>query len=92
MRLSTDKSDWLGYPAHLLFKRHGITPRIYLDGDYVKFATMADTETGEVERLKTNAYGRIVVGPHGVVEREILRGCVTIDLVGPTLQEMRADG
>lgn len=82
MRISTDKSDWLGYPAHMLFRRHGITPFVYVDGERVSLATMADTETGEVTRLVKDEAGRFRVGP-GYVERETVRGRVTIDLVGP---------
>ncbi len=82
MRISTDHADWLGYPAHMLFRRHGIKPVVYLDGERVSLATMADTETGEVTRLVKDESGRFRVGP-GYVERETVHGRVTIDLVGP---------
>lgn len=83
MRLSVDKSDWMGYPAYMLFWRHGIDPVVYVDDKRVDLAIMADTETGEVERYATDESGCIRRDLYDNVDSEIVRGRVTIDLVGP---------
>lgn len=63
MRISSEKDD-LGYPAFVEAQRGGKTIRIYLDGEEVKGAIVADDEAGFVQRAVVTSDGHVQICPN----------------------------
>jgi hypothetical protein len=66
-RVSMDRSDAVGHRNYCMCVGDRKTVKVYLDGEYQKYATAADSVEGWVKRLVTTPGGNIAHDRHEVL-------------------------